>query len=780
MRRRSFKNKRRQQRKRPKKQEVARQHQEQLKKQQEQEEASRKAAEQAAKEEQGSEEAEIQSLESVKADPSDGPVRENYDLFPQDVYSAYDKIQSFARDLNTQIPVPEIVVVGPRSSGKSSIIEAILGRPFNVVGLGGATKRPLFIQLINNPEAAEPRATLKRDPQMKEFSTDREVPLAELPEAVAGRNTKVSEDPVFLTIEHKNCLNMTIIDTPGLILSASTNESQMIENVVLNLIRPIHRLILAVEPSKEWTQMEMLSFVKRTDQELSRTTFVYTKFHSQLQDFSSTRAVNRFLSGTLPDVKTFFSTLPSSRVRARFRESDKYQEKLWQAYRRDMVLLEQLQYDKRYARTLGIHALRKYLLNLVWRSYQECIPRVLKHLRARRTITEQSLKEVESQLQSLDSSKLRAIASGYAVGFLQVIEQLLEGTSEGNPTVNGQTLEEEKSQQGDADWVDLYNRAIRFDPEDWGIPYWNCKVYGGQQFERLLHEFKAVSDHTEISEVTVDDVATAAGINRLNNIPNYAWAASDLAAQKSQDALVPLIEQLCERAVYIVKRLTDIVEKVMDGRRKKWLPASSPATSMQSAPSQSNANGVSNSSQGGRIDINNIEQYPYFTHHVKDLFYKFVDQTGKICKEKCMDEFLSTRTIYWDLTEHPDSHGSLPIERSDHEDTHAAVRSLSTELFVNLRKRITMNVLLKFYNFFLGPLRTDLWNEIQGKITCLGDEALEQVFEVSATKDKLHEDEKHLQGVIKKLTEQDQLFLDAATQFSHPVVLSGGNVANDA
>src|SRR5690348_9649423 len=80
--------------------------------------------------------------------------------------------------------------------------------------------------------------------------------------------------------------------------------------------------------------------------------------------------------------------------------------------------------------------------------------------------------------------------------------------------------------KGDGDWVDLYNRVIRFEPEEWNIPYWDNKLYGGQQFERLLAEYRAVSEHTEISEVTMDDVATAAGINKLNNIPNYSWAVS--------------------------------------------------------------------------------------------------------------------------------------------------------------------------------------------------------------------------------------------------------------
>lgn len=62
--------------------------------------------------------------------------------------------------------------------------------------------------------------------------------------------------------------------------------------------------------------------------------------------------------------------------------------------------------------------------------------------------------------------------------------------------MNGQTLEEEKAQQADGDWLDANNRPIRFRADDWGIPYADAKLYGGQQFERLLSEFKAVSEHT--------------------------------------------------------------------------------------------------------------------------------------------------------------------------------------------------------------------------------------------------------------------------------------------
>ena len=89
---------------------------------------------------------------------------------------------------------------------------------------------------------------------------------------------------------------------------------------------------------------------------------------------------------------------------------------------------------------------------------------------------------------------------------------------------------------------------------------------------------------------------------------------------------------------------------------------------------------------------------PYFTFHVKDLYYKFVELTAQSCLEKCLDEFYDTRTIYWDLTEYADR--SLPMDRND-PDTKRAVVDLATELFKEtLQKRIIKNVLLKFYNFF--------------------------------------------------------------------------------
>ncbi|QSS60311.1 dynamin family protein [Histoplasma capsulatum] len=52
---------------------------------------------------------------------------------------------------NDSLDLPQIVVVGSQSSGKSSVLENIVGRDFLPRGSGIVTRRPLILQLINIP-----------------------------------------------------------------------------------------------------------------------------------------------------------------------------------------------------------------------------------------------------------------------------------------------------------------------------------------------------------------------------------------------------------------------------------------------------------------------------------------------------------------------------------------------------------------------------------------------------------------------------------------------------
>ena len=72
-------------------------------------------------------------------------------------------------------------------------------------------------------------------------------------------------------------------------------------------------------------------------------------------------------------------------------------------------------------------------------------------------------------------------------------------------------------------------------------------------------------------------------------------------------------------------------------------------------------------------------------------------------------------------------------------------------------------------NFKFQFRQAELLNEIQGKVNTLSDSALEQIFEVSTTKEKLKETIKALNDDLAKTVEKDKLFMQYAGSFSRRV-----------
>merc|ERR1711991_642225 len=190
--------------------------------------------------------------------------------------------------------------------------------------------------------------------------------------------------------------------------------------------------------------------------------------------------------------------------------------------------------------------------------------------------------------------------------------------------------------------------------------------------------------------------------------------------------LVPLLKQLSKRAQFVIERAT------------KW--NASPA-----------------------LLATDVEQYPYFAFAVLDLFRTFVVDTIRECEQKCLDEFLDTRTVYWHLAE--DKQGKLPIDRFADKSAEEAVSTLAGEVFATLRDRVSANVQIKFFNFLLVPLQTQLVAGVQERTNVLSDEELEQKFEVAATRSKLAETERSITTSIESLREMEGALQENATRF---------------
>eukprot|EP01116_Phalansterium_solitarium_P018917 TRINITY_DN5157_c0_g1_i2.p1 TRINITY_DN5157_c0_g1~~TRINITY_DN5157_c0_g1_i2.p1 ORF type:complete len:312 (+),score=81.32 TRINITY_DN5157_c0_g1_i2:95-937(+) len=143
----------------------------------------------------------------------------SYAPYAPSVYESYSKLTEFTRGLNTDRSwlVPEIVLVGPEGSGKTAVLEALLG--FTL--LSAPNRRPLCVHLVNNMDCEQARITVRRDAAL-EISNDVSVGWAALSSELDQRNAIDSDEPIVLLIEQRHSFTATFIDTPGLHRHAQT------------------------------------------------------------------------------------------------------------------------------------------------------------------------------------------------------------------------------------------------------------------------------------------------------------------------------------------------------------------------------------------------------------------------------------------------------------------------------------------------------------------------------------------------------------------------------
>ncbi|ORY07487.1 hypothetical protein K493DRAFT_273530 [Basidiobolus meristosporus CBS 931.73] len=188
---------------------------------------------------------------------------------------------------NDQIDLPQIVVVGSQSSGKSSVLENIVGRDFLPRGSGIVTRRPLVLQLVNVPknessEVAEYAEFLhvadKKFFDLNEVRAEIEKETSRL----AGANKGISRVPIHLKIHSPDVLNLTLVDLPGLTKIPIGDQPSDIEkqtrHLIFDYINKPNSIILAVSPANvDIVNSESLKVAREVDPDGKRTIGVITK-----------------------------------------------------------------------------------------------------------------------------------------------------------------------------------------------------------------------------------------------------------------------------------------------------------------------------------------------------------------------------------------------------------------------------------------------------------------------------------------------------------------------
>ncbi|XP_045813975.1 dynamin-related protein 5A-like [Trifolium pratense] len=179
--------------------------------------------------------------------------------------------------------LPSIAVVGGQSSGKSSVLESVVGKDFLPRGSGIVTRRPLVLQLQKIDEGSREYAEFLHLPR-KRFTDFGDVrkEIQDETDRETGRTRQISSVPIHLSIYSPNVVNLTLIDLPGLTKVAVEGQPdsivQDIENMVRSYIEKPNCIILAITPAnQDLATSDAIKISREVDPTGERTIGVLTK-----------------------------------------------------------------------------------------------------------------------------------------------------------------------------------------------------------------------------------------------------------------------------------------------------------------------------------------------------------------------------------------------------------------------------------------------------------------------------------------------------------------------
>lgn len=232
------------------------------------------------------------------------------DLIPlvNKLHDAFSIIDSGANPVD----LPQIVVVGSQSSGKSSVLENLVGKDFLPRGSGIVTRRPLILQLnhIKSKSISSIPSTSKDqangfEPSL-DFEWDENAVVEEYGEflhipnkrfynfgeireeinretdRITGKNKGVSPIPINLKVYSPHVLNLTLVDLPGITKVPVGDQPKDIEiqirRMIMQYIEKPNTIILAVSAANtDLANSDALQLAKLVDPEGRRTLGVITK-----------------------------------------------------------------------------------------------------------------------------------------------------------------------------------------------------------------------------------------------------------------------------------------------------------------------------------------------------------------------------------------------------------------------------------------------------------------------------------------------------------------------
>ncbi|XP_061346523.1 dynamin-like protein ARC5 isoform X3 [Gastrolobium bilobum] len=699
------------------------------------------------------------------------------------LYEAYNELHALAQDLHTPFDAPAVLVVGHQTDGKSALVEALMGFQFNHVGGGTKTRRPITLHMKYDPQCESPSCYLVSD---TDPSLSHQKSLSQIQAYIEAENVRLEHDSssqfsakeIIIKVEYKYCPNLTIIDTPGLIAPAPGRknralqaQARAVESLVRAKMQHKEFIILCLEDCSDWSNATTRRVVMQIDPELSRTVIVSTKLDTRIPQFARPSDVEVFLSppactldGCILGDSPFFTSVPSGRVGSGcdylYRSNDEFKQAVFSREIEDVASLEEKlgrSLSKQERSRIGVSKLRLFLEEMLQQRYISNVPLIIPLLEKEYRSVTRKLSDINQELSTLDEAKLKEKGRTFHDMFLTKLSLLLKGTVVAPPDKFGETLQDERINGGafvGADGVQFPHKLI---------PNAGMRLYGGAQYHRAMAEFRFVVGGIKCPPITREEIVNACGVEDIHDGTNYSRTACVIAVAKARDTFEPFLHQLGSRLLHILKRLLPISVYLL------------------------------------QKDSEYLSGHEVFLRRVASAFNNFAESTEKSCREKCMEDLVSTtRYVSWSLhnksraglrqfldsfggTEHSnlshvasgtDSSTSIQTTETKLADlldstlwnrrlapsSERIVYGLVQQIFHGIREYFLVSTELKFNCFLLMPIVDKLPALLREDLESAVEDDLDNVFDITNLQHSLGQQKRDTEIELKRIKRLKEKF----------------------
>eukprot|EP00927_Polykrikos_kofoidii_P040977 TRINITY_DN3491_c0_g1_i1.p1 TRINITY_DN3491_c0_g1~~TRINITY_DN3491_c0_g1_i1.p1 ORF type:complete len:772 (-),score=124.81 TRINITY_DN3491_c0_g1_i1:507-2603(-) len=426
--------------------------------------------------------------------------------------------------------MPQFILVGRQSVGKSRLLESLAGETFNFISGSLGSRRPTVLEFRNVAE----HDTSKW--YMRDLETGQWLQLSaceimvEVGKAHEELGESISSDPVHVRIESSGCVDMQIVDLPGFRDFAIDEKKQLLQEKIEELVRSFMRdqnnVMLCVEQAGDASTLSTLQKCREIDPHFERTLLIRNKLDKYYSDITKAN-IDRWVQG--------FEDLPCDLSRpARFALSlpfwkegqpcpGPFTQLRDETSKQDENTMQSKGLSDKYMKYIGFNNFASYLEKRIETQFSNAVGPVLSHLVDMRRLAEKECLTLSVEFTETHENQILNTIRDCGVSFATALTNVMEGVLDLQPvmtmeselrsfhTCYEQAFSTHMMMLPSSDFADL-DDYIRYLRDEVQIPTFDVEVNGGAQFRRLMIEVEIFLRFSEISaETKKRDVIQARG-----------------------------------------------------------------------------------------------------------------------------------------------------------------------------------------------------------------------------------------------------------------------------